>query len=194
MVAIRFSVNGKDENRPLSFGVSGIYTPQQYAWSGTTISGWGSAADWKFPLLPHTELSGEVFVGKGLDALWKSLVPFLQSQDYLNYYESGAPAALAGITMFGGWSQLKVKLNTRNEFNVAIGTGGRNASDLSYLVPNYPMLANISPRNDTLFVNYIFRPKSDLIFSPEFRRLRTYQLSGSPAHADQIGLAAGFLF
>jgi hypothetical protein len=45
-----------------------------------------------------------------------------------------------------------------------------------------------------LFVNYIFRPRSDLVFTPEFRRLRTYPSSGAAVAADQIGLAAAFLF
>jgi hypothetical protein len=45
-----------------------------------------------------------------------------------------------------------------------------------------------------LFVNYIFRPRSDLLFSAEYRRLRTYESNGSPNSAGQVGLAVGFLF
>jgi hypothetical protein len=193
-MAVRFSVGGKNENRPISFGVSGIYSPQQYASVVTTVSGWGSVADWKVALFPHTELSGEFFVGKGLDSFGGVPGPFIQSQDYAAYYGGGAPAALAGVTMAGGWSQLKVRINARNEFNAAVGTGGRDASDLRYEASNYSLLASVSPRNDMFLVNYIFRPRSDLVFSPEFRRLRTFQLSGPPINADQAGIAAGFLF
>jgi hypothetical protein len=45
-----------------------------------------------------------------------------------------------------------------------------------------------------LFANYIFKPRSDLVFSVEYRRLRTYQVTGPANSAGQLGLAVGFLF
>lgn len=192
--ALRLSVNGRNESRPLSLGISGVYSPQYYSWDGASVTGWGAISDWKVGLFPHTELSGEIFVGKGLDGFGGVATPMLPTNAYLYYYESGAPDELASITMFGGWSQFKVRVNSRNEFNVGIGTGGRQADNLRYLLADYPFLTSLSPRNDTLFVNYVFKPRSDLVFSPEYRRLRTYQVSGSPAFADQVGVAAGFLF
>jgi hypothetical protein len=193
-VALRLSLNGRNEARPLSLGVSGVYFPQRYSWDGVNLTGWGSVADWRMGLIPHVEVTGEMFVGKGLDAFGGVAGPILAQSDYSNYYQSGAPDALAGITMFGGWSQLKLKINERNEFNVGLGTGGWKAEDLRYMSAYYTLLTTASPRNDTLFVNYVFRPRSDLLFSPEFRRFRTYQLTSSPAFADQVGIAAGFLF
>jgi hypothetical protein len=193
-VAVRLSVNSRNEARPVSFGVSGVYSPQYYSWNGTSISGGGAVADWKFGLIPHLEVSGEAFVGKGLDAFGGVAGPVIPTNQYLTYYQSAAPSLLAGITMFGGWAQLKARVNSRNEFNIGIGTGGRVASELNYVVESYPEITAISPRNDAIFVNYIFRPRSDLVFSPEFRRLRTFELGTSPAFADQIGFAAGFLF
>jgi len=193
-VAVRLSVNSKNEVRPVSFGVSGVYSPQFYFWNGASVTGWGTIADWKFGLVPHFELSGEAFVGKGLDAFGGVANPAVPVNEYLTYYESAAPGLLAGVTMFGGWAQFKARVNSRNEFNVGLGTGGRVAGDLSYIVESYPELVGISPRNDTIFVNYIFRPRSDLVFSPEFRRLRTYELGAPTAFADQVGFAAGFLF
>lgn len=193
-VAIRLSLNGKSESHPLSLGISGVYIPQRYSWDGVDLTGWGSIADWKLGVIPHLELSGEIFAGKGLDAFGGVPGPMLAQSDYINYYQSGAPNALAGITMFGGWSQLKFKINERNEFNVGLGSGGWKADELRYVATNYTFLTTVAPRNDTLFVNYVFRPRSDLLLSPEFRRFRTYQLTGSPAIADQVGIAAGFLF
>ena len=45
-----------------------------------------------------------------------------------------------------------------------------------------------------LFANYIFRPRSDLLFSAEYRRFRTYEINGPANSAGQLGLAVGFLF
>jgi hypothetical protein len=158
-----------------------------------TVSGWGSVVDWRTPLLPHTELSGEFFVGKGLDSFGGVPAPRIQSQDYNEYFETAAPR-LAQATMTGGWSQLKLSVDATNEFNVAVGVGDRNSGEFAQAAALFPSLQYLAPRNEMLFVNYIFRPRSDLLFSPEYRRLRTYPINGAPAVASQVGIAAGFLF
>jgi hypothetical protein len=85
-------------------------------------------------------------------------------------------------------------VNTRNEFNVAAGTAGRNSTGLREAsVGNY-FMSTVPARNEMLFANYIFKPRSDLLFSAEYRRLRTYQITGPPNSAGQVGLAVGFLF
>lgn len=190
--ALRISANASHGDRPASLGFSGVYFPQRFP-GGATASGWGGILDWRFPLLPHTELSGEFFAGKGLDAFGGAPVPIVQPRDYNQYVQGGAPA-LARVTMIGGWTQFKIEFNSRNEFNAAIGTGGRNAGGLAQAAASLPPLGYLSPRNEMMFVNYVFRPRSDLLFSTEYRRFRTYRPFGAPAIASQIGLAAGFLF
>jgi outer membrane murein-binding lipoprotein Lpp len=189
--ALRLSANGRDERRPIAFGISGIYSPQRYA-GGASVNGWGGVADWRVPLFPHTDLSGQMFVGKGIDSFGgvPSVVP--AAGDY-EYYGTAAPA-LAKITMTGGWTQLSLKIDSKNEFNFGFGSGGRNSADFRLIQPLDPSFATLSPRNQMLFVNYVFRPRSDLLLSPEFRRLRTYPSSGAASIADQVGVAAGFLF
>lgn len=190
--AVRVSANGTHGDRPATAGVSGLYFPQRFL-GGATVSGWGTVADWRIPLLPRTELSGEFFAGRGLDSFGGVPVPLIQSSDYAEYATAAAPE-LARAMMLGGWSQLKIAVNSQNEFNVAIGAGNRDSADISRGAVLFEPLEYLSPRNQTIFVNYVFRPRSDLLFSPEYRRLRTYSLSGAPAEASQIGLAAGFIF
>jgi hypothetical protein len=96
--------------------------------------------------------------------------------------------------MLGGWSQIKIKLNVRNEFNLAAGSGARSARGTGQTALLDPTVQFLSHRNDMWFANYIFRPRSDLVFSTEYRYLRTYQVSGTPAIAGQVGLALGFIF
>jgi hypothetical protein len=190
--AIRASENAGDERHPFAFGISAIYSPQRFV-GGTTVSGWGGVADWRFPVFPRAEISGEFFAGKGIDAFGGVPTPVPPAGDF-NYYAVAIPY-LEGITMAGGWTQLKYKVDARNEFNFGIGTGGRDSGDFREAQQLDPRaLSTLSPRNQMLFVNYIFRPRSDLLFSPEFRRLRTYPSSGAAVAADQIGLAAAFLF
>jgi hypothetical protein len=190
--ALRFSTNGTHGDRPAAVGISGLYFPQRFP-GGANVSGWGGLFDWRFPLFPHAELSGELFGGRGLDSFGGVPVPLIPAGDYNQYIQVGAPA-LAEIPMIGGWSQLKIAIDERSEFNIAVGSGGRISNELAQVAPLSPLLEYLSPRNETLFVNYIFRPRSDLLFAPEYRRLRTYPINGPAARATQIGVAAGFLF
>jgi hypothetical protein len=189
--AVRFSVNRKSEERPVSLGVSGVYSAQRY-FGGYDVSGWAGILDWRFPLLPHTELSGQFFTGKGIDGFGGvPLSPYPPQNVAL--YNAFTSRFLAETGVIGGWSQFKVKLNARNEFNTAAGTGGRNSADLRQILTYSP--GNLIPaRNEMFFVNYIFKPRSDLVFSTEYRRFRTYEVQGAPDIAGQIGLAVGFLF
>ncbi len=190
--ALRLSASTKSEDRPASVGVSAIYSPQRFIY-GYQVAGWAGTADWKFPLLPRTELSGEFFTGRGLDGFGGLPLSPLSPADPLQYAVVTAPA-LANLGVIGGWSQFKVKVTSRNEFNVAAGTGGRNSTELREAAVTDPFLTSVPARNKMLFANYIFKPRSDLLFSAEYRRLRTYELTGPPNAAGQIGLAIGFLF
>ncbi len=190
--AVRLSANAKSEERPASIGISGVYSPQRFL-GGYTVQGWAGTLDWKFPLLPRTELAGQFFTGRGLDGFGGVPLSPLRPPNSLQYAVVTAPA-LASLGVIGGWSQVKFKLDTRNEFNVAAGTGGRNSAGLREAAVSNVFLSSVPSRNQMIFVNYIFKPRSDLLFSAEYRRLRTYELKASPDTAGQVGLALGFLF
>jgi hypothetical protein len=190
--ALRLSASTKSEDHPASIGVSGVYSPQRFI-GGYNVSGWANTVDWRFPLIPHTELSGAFFTGRGLDGFGGLPFSPLRPADPLQYAQFTAPA-LASLGVIGGWSQFKVRLNSRSEFNVAAGTGGRNSNGLRQAAVDNYFVSSVPARNQMLFANYIFKPRSDLVFSAEYRRLRTYELTGAPNVAGQIGLALGFLF
>ncbi len=190
--ALRLSASTKSEDRPASIGFSGVYSPQRFIY-GYEVAGWAGTMDWKFPLLPRTELSGEFFTGRGLDGFGGLAQSTLRPVDLLQYVTATAPQ-LASIGVIGGWSQFKVRVDSRNEFNVAAGTGGRNSAGLREYATTNSFLTSVPARNQMLFANYVFKPRSDLLFSAEYRRLRTYELTGAPSTAGQVGLAIGFLF
>jgi hypothetical protein len=48
--------------------------------------------------------------------------------------------------------------------------------------------------NRSAFGNFVFRPRSDLIFSAEYRHLRTLQIYNGNSSADQVNLMMGVLF
>jgi hypothetical protein len=189
--AVRLSMNGHDVHHPYVLGVSGIYFPQLYA-NGYNIRGWGAVGDYKLPLGSRFEFSGEMFLGKGLDVFGAVPQIIVQAQD--PYYNGVTGPALANLTMFGGWSQLKFRIDDRSEINAAVGSGGRVAAGVRQIFSMDPNVTSLPPRNDMFMVNYIFHLRSDVLLAPEFRRYRTYQATGPTAFADQIGVAVGYLF
>lgn len=190
--AIRISGNGHSEDRPLSFGVAGVIAPQRFP-GGNDVNGWGSLFDWKTPVAPHLELSGEFFFGKGLGGFGGFGLENLQNPNY-HYLAFTAPT-IAKLSSMGGWSQLKFRVNERNEFNVAAGYGGLKSFDLRSAATLNPNLGTVPAKNESLLMNYIFRPRSDLVFSLEYRRLRTMQaLEVAPYSANHVGASAGFIF
>jgi hypothetical protein len=190
--AIHVSYSNNSEERPLSFGVGGMYSPQNF-FGGYREEGWGATTDWKFGLVSRIELSGQFFTGRGIDGFGgvpENPYP-LQNPAYYNAFI--APL-LANVGVIGGWSQLKFRWNAQNEFNVAAGTGGRKSAALRQILGTSFPAPLIPARNEMIFANYIFRPRSDLVFSAEYRRIRTYEVTGVPDSAGQVGLALGFLF
>jgi hypothetical protein len=169
-----------------------VYSPQNF-FGFHHQDGWAATADWKFALLPRTQLSGQFFTGRGIDGfggLPEDPFPIQSQYDYTVLTER----LLANVGVIGGWSQLKFRWNAQHEFNVAAGTGGRNSASLRQALGTTVPSPLIPARNEMFFANYIFRPRSDLLFSAEYRRLRTYEVTGTPNSAGQAGLAVGFLF
>ncbi len=190
--AVRVSGNNRTEDHAISFGISAIYSSVRFP-NAQVRSASGAMADWEFPLIAKLQLSGAFFTGKGLDGFGGLALPSVQPQDYQHYLYITAPT-LTGIPVMGGWSQLKFTLNSRSEFNAAAGLGTRDAGRLRAATQYDPLLVGVPSSNRIFFFNYIFRPRSDLLFSAEYRHFHTSETLGGPNVAGQIGLAAGFLF
>jgi hypothetical protein len=91
---------------------------------------------------------------------------------------------------------LKFKPAAKFEINTAAGQDGADAGDIRAfnpsLAPGY-FAANIT-RNRSEFVNFIYRPRSNLLFSTEFRTLRTFMVEGNSLRANQLNLIMGMFF
>jgi hypothetical protein len=49
-------------------------------------------------------------------------------------------------------------------------------------------------QNRSALINFIYRPRSNLLFSSEFRHLRTFEIDSDSHTVEQVNLMMGILF
>ena len=108
---------------------------------------------------------------------------------------TGSPSvqtsAILPVESAGGWSQLKFKPLEKMEFNAAFGGDYPFHSGLTRLSSEQQTPVS---RNTSGFFNVIYRPRSILLFSAEYRRLWTSGFDGSKRLADYMSLSSGIVF
>lgn len=179
-------LNGENGN---SFGLGGYFAPHRTA-MGQTFDSWAATADTRLLLPARFELTGSAYRGLALGGLgggaYKDIG--LVSNPYEdNYY-------LYPLDDAGGWAQLKEKISTRMELNGAFGMDDAFAGEVRQIsAPGGSIYQNLS-RNRTYTGNVIFKPSAYLLFSLEYRYLKSFPVFGPPADSNVIGLGAGFKF
>jgi len=182
----RMSWNTHAGDQTIEIGAGGYYSRQSYPY-GHHADAWAVTADWSVPFTSHLELSGELYRGRAIGGLGGSVY-----KDYVNYAEY---PHFQGLDTEGGWAQLKFRLLRNLEANFAAGQDGGFAQELreSQFASNQDNYGNLA-RNRTLLANFIFRPKTYLLFSAEYRNIHSWPIVGSLNASQSVGLAAGYLF
>ncbi|MEO6803378.1 MAG: hypothetical protein ABI197_09075 [Granulicella sp.] len=186
----RVSVHAGAATHPFSLGVGG-YSDEQLYNSGQKIRTYAVTADWQLPLAPHVELEGEFYRGRGLGGLgggaYKDVLTGLDVR-------TGVARTL-GLNAIGGWTQLKNRINSQLELNGAFGLDQGFASDFHQLdlgaKLKYPASTT---RTQSLFGNVIYRPKTYLILSPEYRHISSWNIGRPVYRANIYTFSLGFEF
>jgi hypothetical protein len=175
--------------QPLTFGVAGYYSRQDWGF-GRHVDGWAGLADVEVPLAAKWSLAGEVYRGKAVGGLGGGIGQTVVASGNLSY----PSAQVQGLDSLGGWAQLKYRATSKLEFDGVFGQDNPYAGDIRA----YSNTSGYSPstlaRNRGSLVNFIYRPRSNLLFSAEYRHLRTFDISGGNWTADQVNLMMGILF
>ena len=176
---------GKD----LILGVGGYYGRQNWGF-GRNIDGWAGLTDVTLPLGNLFSLTGEFYRGRAVGGLGGGI-----GQSILISGPIANPGtSVQGLDSMGGWMQLKFKPKTNFEVNFAYGQDNPFASELrSFPATAYYYGSSLS-RNQSPFVNFIYRVRSDVLFSIEYRHLQTYTLDSGANNANQLGLNLGYAF
>jgi hypothetical protein len=174
---------------PLSFAVAGYYGRQHWSWD-RYVDGWAGMTDWQIPILRRLTLSGEFYRGRGAGTLGAGIGrAVLFGGD--PFYSS---TSIRGLDSEGGWTQLKLQLTPKLELNGVFADDNAFAGDVRGFAIDANNFLTILGRNRGALVNAVFRPRSDLLFSAELRRLRSFPVYSDSSVTNQVNLSMGILF
>lgn len=174
--------------RPFTLGAAGYYSPQYYGFS-RHVDGWAGMSDWEIPLFPRLSLTGEFYRGFAIGGIGGAL-----GRSVLFAGDSSLPTSqVRGLNDIGGWSQLKFRATAKLEFNGGFGLDNPYAKDLRAAYGAQGYFASLYINRGAMG-NFIYRPRSNLLFSAEYRHLRTFYIDGGNPGADQVNLMMGVLF
>ena len=176
--------------QPLRLGVGGYYSRQDYGFD-RNVDSWAVMSDLEVPLGSKFAVSGKFFRGRALGGLYGGLG---QSVLFSGNDPQDPYTQLIGVNTVGGWAQLKYRATTKLEFNSAFGADNPYAKDLNHFPYPYSYGEPILARNHVGFLNVIYRPRSDLLFSAEYRRIMTDSIRDRDWGAGHLNLSVGVLF
>ena len=174
---------------PLSFGVAGYYGRQNWTWD-RYVDAWAGMADWQLPIVPRLGLSGEFYRGRGIGGLGAAIgTSIVYGGDPTSRF-----SPIRGLNTAGGWTQLKFQVTPKIELNGVVSEDDAFTSDIRGFAIDQNNFGPILGRNRGALGNVVFRPRSDLVFSAELRRLRTFPVYSSSSSTNQVNLSLGMLF
>jgi hypothetical protein len=174
---------------PLSIGVAGYYGRQNWSWD-RYVDGWAGMTDWQIPILRRLILSGEFYRGRAVGGIGGAI-----GQTVLfggNPFYGRSP--IRGLSSAGGWTQLKLQLTRKLELNGGFAEDDAFAGDVRGFATDANNFGPILGRNRGALGNLVYRPRSDLLLSSEFRRLHTFTVYDGSSVTNQVNLAMGILF
>jgi hypothetical protein len=170
-------------------GAGGYYSRENWGFNRNE-KGWAGTLDWLLPLDRWFSLSGALYRGAAIGGLGAALG---RSVLYSGSIDDPTTLILP-VNSVGGWAQLKFRLNPKLEFNGAFGQDNPFAADIRRFDNAQSYSDPTVTRNRSAFGNVIYRPRSDLLFSLEYRRIRTFSIYDYSDQANQVNLSMGILF
>ena len=188
--AVRTSWTRNVHGQPLTLGAAGYYSRQDWGYEQGT-DGWAGLVDWQIPLFSRWAVSGEFYRGRAIGGLNGS---FGRSIVYLGDPTVYPDTPFRALDTVGGWSQLKFRATPKLEFNAGIGVDNPYASEARAGAASQASLGPLFVQNRSALGNFIYRPRSDLLFSAEYRHLQSFMLDNGSNNGQQVNLMMGILF
>jgi hypothetical protein len=182
----RIAYTNKSFGEPFTIGVGGYYSRENWGF-GNIVNGWAATTDITIPVTHLLSLTGEFYRGKAIGGLGAA-----QNRSIVWSGDLTMPGALVrGLDDMGGWAQLKFKPLSKLEFNVAAGQDSAYTNEILAL-PGQNYYGTINANRSAL-ANFIYHPRSNLVFSAEYDRLRTSSIY-TYTSANHVSMSMGILF
>jgi hypothetical protein len=187
--ATHIGYNRRFFGRDLNVGVGGYYGRQNWAF-GRAVDGWAGVTDLTVPLGELLDFSAEFYRGRAVGGLGGGVGQSILLSGPI--YSPGT--AIYGLDSTGGWLQLKFKPRPNFELNFAYGEDQPFASELRLFPASALYYGYSISRNQSPFVNFIYRVRSDVLFSVEYRRLQTTPVNSGANIANRLIVSLGYAF
>lgn len=173
-------------DHPLNIGAGGYYSRQSYAYDHH-VDAWAASADWDLVFSQAFRFSGDVYRGKAIGGLGGGT--------FKDYVSNSAEHYLDGLNAAGGWTQAKITFSPSLEANLSAGLDNAFAANLrdSDQIIGQGYYASLA-RNETLLANLVYRPKTYLLLSTEFRQINSRSISGTTWQDRVFGVSTGYIF
>ncbi len=173
----------------LTLGVGGYYGRQDWGFD-RNVDAWAGTVDMDLPLGRLFELSAAFYRGRSVGGLGGGI-----GQSILTTGPFANPTTIVhGLDSAGGWAQLKFKPRTNFEVNGALGVDNPFVSQLDRFPGSPAYYGTLLSRNLSPLVNFIYQPRSDVLFSAEYRHLQTFILNSNSQKASLVNLSLGYTF
>jgi len=186
---MRLFYRASGEPGALQIGTSGYYD-RKYFGSGQTVDAWAGTADWRLPVTARGQWSGEFYRGRGIGSLGGGA--YRDAYTYIDPDTGGTKTR--GLDAVGGWTQGQWRCSQTMQLNVVAGQDTGFVSELREATAQYSSALDYYTRNRSLMANFIYRPWSSIVFSPEFRRLTSWPFYGHANWANVYTVSAGYQF
>jgi hypothetical protein len=174
---------------PFTIGAAGYYSRENWGY-GRDVNGYAAMLDWSVPVSEKFLLSGSFYRGQAIGGLGGATGRSVLYNGAL----TDPGTSVIPLNTVGGWAQLKFRANPKLEFNAAFGLDNPFAADVREFSEPQSYGDPTLTRNQGAFGNVIYRPRSDLLFSLEYRRMNTFSIYNYSASAGQVNLGMGILF
>ena len=174
---------------PLSIAAGGYFSRQTWGFN-RGVDGWAFTSDWQIPLIHRFSMKGEFYRGRSLGGFGAAAGTSVLTSDALQ----NRSAVVRGLDAVGGWGQASYEASSVVQFNAGYGMDNPFSKELRYVaaVQNlfYPRVA----RNRSAMANVIYRPRSDLLLSLEYRHIVASRIGQATSSIENIGMGVGLLF
>ena len=170
-------------------GLGAYYGRQNWGFN-RNVNGWAGSADLTMPFGRFVEFTGQFYRGKAVGGLGGGIGQSVLWNGQLNDPDT----EVYGLNSMGGWVQLKLKPALKFEINGAFGDDSPFASELRRFSENPIYFNSLLSKNQTALANFVYRPRSDVILSLEYKHLKTFILDSNSSSANTINLIIGYIF